>query len=417
MYRLFNYRGSLSQICSFIILLVTLVLFFTSFNKDSLGVECLLLTFVLFLFSHNWRDVVVIMPFMLAIIGVLVLLILSGKVSERGFNAPINHALKFVSLAYTVSLSNVMQRLPEKNKYTLLKCVFIIMAISSGISVYDALFIDKYAIRYYLDRKFNYVVNFDQFYAYCIVLSVLGFAILSFYKKYKAVGQIILFLLLLLLVGVSLYTTGIMLCAIGLFLGYVIFKWSKSKTKFIVLSIIALLSLLIIFIFRNSVSDFIYNVTDSLNWIIRDRLRGVADMLLGTYHHNEYSYDRREELMGYSMSTFRVHPFLGVGYKGYGYGIIGCHQEWPDLLGVFGIVGLVIFVALITIFIKHVKKSIVNRVDLQSFRIALVLFVLLGFLNPCISMPTLCAVFIIAPNVSVIFPWWKKTKQKTINMY
>lgn len=414
-YRLLSYRGSLSQVSSFFILLLIVFIAFTSFNKESFGSECIILTVVLFLLNMKVKNVMIMFPFLLAICSVVIVLLLSGKASERGFNAPILHALKFVSLAFVVALSNVMQNLPYKNKLTVLKTAIISIGISSVISLYNVVLVDEYAVRYAEDRGFTTVVDFNQFYSICILLSVMIFAMVSWYKYYSIKKIFIFCMLLAALVAFSLMTTGILLCVLGVAIGYVMKKYTQSKTRFILMGVVALFALAIVFIFRNAISDWIYDVTESMHWLVRGRLRSVADMVLGTQHVNEYSHNRREELMGYSMSTFREHPFFGVGYKGYGYGIIGCHQEWPDLLGVFGIVGMFIFVMLILLFSRHIMKSIRCKVDLQAFRIALVLFAVLGFLNPCISMPTLCAVFIIAPNISVIFPWWTKL-QKSNNI-
>ncbi len=411
--RLIINRGERNLI-SYVILLVTVFIVFTSLNKESFGTECIAMTVVLILLNTKAKNVVTIIPFMVAMGSVLLILLLSGKYFERGFNAPISHALKFVSLAFVVTLSNVMQGLPNKKKLIVLKTAFLSIGLSAVISLYKVVFVNKYAIRYAQDMNISWVVDFNQFYSICLLLCIMVFTMISLYNDYKIRKYLFFCLLLAGVVLLSLITTGMLLCVLGIVLGIIIRKYTQSKTRFVLMAILAFGVLCLVFLFRNSISDWIYNVTESTNWIVRGRLRSAVDMLLGTHHNNEYNYSRREELMGYSLSTFRDNPLCGVGYKGYGYGIIGCHQEWPDMLGVFGIVGMVIFVGLISIFVRHVKKSIVNKIDLQSFRIALLLFIVLGFLNPCISMPTLCMVFIIAPNISIIFKWWKKQQNNTI---
>ena len=391
------------QLCSFTILFVTIFIVFTSLNKESFGTECILLTVVLFLLNTKPQNFATLLPFLVTMGIVLTVLWLSGKFSERGFNAPIKHALKFVSLAFTVALSNVMQGLSDKDKLTVLKTAFISIGISSIISLYNLIFVYEYAIRYPDYRNITTTLNFNQYYAICIVLCIIVFA-MSWFNYYKIKKYLLFCLLLVAVVALSRMVTGMLICVLGIAVGFTIRKYTQSKEKFFLLAMGMFIMLGIVFLFRNAISDWIYNVSESMNWIVRDRLRSVADMALGTHHNNEYSYGRREELMGYSMTTFRNNPLLGVGYKGYGYGVIGCHQEWPDMLGIFGIVGMGVFIGLIIMFIKHIKKSISNKLDLQSFRIAILLFVVLGFLNPCISMPTLCAVFIIAPNISIIIP-------------
>ena len=331
-----SFRGSFSQLCTYIIVFMSMFVMFCSFNKNSLGTVCIVLTVCLFLLNFKIKDALDMLPFMAFSAAVLVLLYLSGNASERGYNAPINHALKFIYLAYTVALSVGMRKLENAYKIVVLKGTLASIIISVLISLYNVIRVDKYAIRYYDVNKYN-----------------------------------------------------------------------QGKTKVAMWAIAILIALIFCFIFVNQVSDWIYKITEPLNYILRDRLRSVAEKVFRANFNMAYSYDRREELAGYSMNAFKQHPLFGVGYNGYGYGVIGCHQEWQDLLGVFGLVGTAIFIMLMLYFVQMTKNTIIQKHDLHSFYIAVVLFIILGFLNPCLSLPVLCAVFIISPNLSLIIPWWK----------
>lgn len=402
-----SFRGSFSQLCTYIIVFMSMFIMFCSFNKNSLGTVCIVLTICLFLLNFKTKNALDMLPFMAFSAVVLALLYLSGNASERGYNAPINHALKFIYLAYTVALSVGMRKLENAYKIVVLKGTLSSIIISVLISLYNVIRVDKYAIRYYDERGFSNVVSFNQFYGICLVLCIMIFVLITWHKKYKVGKYIIFCMILLVCIGLSLYVTGVLICAFGIALGIFVNKYNQGKTKAAMWAIAILIALTFCFIFVNQVSDWIYKITEPLNYILRDRLRSVVEKVFRANFNMAYSYDRREELAGYSMNAFKQHPLFGVGYNGYGYGVIGCHQEWQDLLGVFGLVGTAIFIMLMLYFVQMTKNTIIQKHDLHSFYIAVVLFIILGFLNPCLSLPVLCAVFIISPNLSLIIPWWK----------
>jgi len=388
---------------------------FFSFNNTSFGTVCVILTMALLFLNFNASYLSDISPFVISCFAVLIILFMSGQFSERGFNAPVNHALKFVNLMFTASMSASMKNLPESNRRSIFKWTMISILISAVISLYHVIAVDKYAIRYSVQRGFNVVVSFDQFYGICIFLCTLAFALFTWHKKYKTGKYLILCFILLFCVALSLFVTGMLICMFGIALGIAVKKYDKSKRNAILWAMAIAVLLIIIFTFGEQVSDLIYQITEPLNFVLRDRVRNVADTIFGTDHNLSYSYDRRNELAWYSITTFLRNPIFGIGYKGYGYGVIGCHQEWQDMLGVFGLFGTFLFVILMIIFSKQVIKNISNKKDLHSFYIALILFIILGFLNPCLSQPVLCAVFIIAPNISLLFPLCKETNQELLS--
>ncbi len=399
-----------SKFLAYLIIWISLFVAFSSFNKSSFGTVYILLTMMLLVLNFSIKNIADLMPFMIVCGLAILLLLISGKMSERGFNAPINHALKFVYLMFTAALSIGIRGLSNRKKAVVIRAVLCSVTISIVISLYYVIFVDRYAIRYFETRGFTTVIDFSQFYGICVLLCVLMFSIFSYYRKYPVVTYLFLCGLLILCVGLSLYATGVLLCAFGIALGFAFHKYRQNKKRTVVWALIAACLLSIVFLFRVEVSDLVYDMTESLHWVLRDRLRSVADMIFRTDHNLPYSHDRREELAEYSINTFRENPIFGVGYQGYGYGVIGSHQEWHDLLGVFGLTGMAVFLILIFKLSRQVIRTLDNKTDLYSFYIALILFILLGFLNPCLNLPVLSAVFVIAPNMSRIVPWWKKQK-------
>ena len=398
-----TYKSSSLSVLTYIIVGVSLFVTFCSLNKRSFGAVCAALSLILIVSNFTEGNMMKWAPF--AIVGAIAtaLLVLSGKMSLRGFNAPILHTLKFIYLMFTVSLAIGMDSLTRIQKKRVLQGVLISVLISTLISLYNVILVDKYAIRYYESRGFTTVFDFSQFYAICLLLCALFFAVISFRRKARIWPYVLLTGAIFACVGLSLYTTGILLSALGIGMAIAIRRYTVARNR-VILWVTALAFLVIlVYFFRQQISDWVYRITKPINWILRDRLRSVVDTILRTEHTLSYNHDRRDELAGYSLTSFRQHPLFGIGYAGYGYGTIGCHQEWQDMLGVFGLVGTGIFVALMVFLSVQVLRKTETRTDATAFVLVLLLFIALGFLNPCLSLPVLSVVFIIAPNISVLF--------------
>ena len=411
-----SYNGSVTNYLTYLIVLVSLFLAFFSYTKASFGIECIFLTVAILVLNLKTKYLTELLPFMIICGITIIMYAFSGQTSVRGFNAPVNHMLKFVYLMFAVAISIGMRELSREVRARAIKWMLVSVLISVLISSYSAIFVDRYAIRYPEERGFNNVVDFAQFYGICIILCALVFVLLRYRKRYAIWKQVLYCIPVFVCVAVSLYVTGVLITALGIGLGFALHKYDSSKTKAALWAFILILLLGLMMIFRTQISDWIYRITEPLNWILKDRLRSVADTIFRTNHNLLYSYDRRNELASYSLTTFKNHPFLGIGYKEYGYGIIGGHQEWQDLLGVFGIVGTVILGVALLFLIKTTAKNIDNRIDLHAFYIAVIVFFILGFLNPCLNLPVLTAVFVVAPNISLIIPWWRVPSLQVMNI-
>lgn len=390
-----------NQTISFVISTLTVGLAFLSFIDSSFGTKALLVGILLALLNLRNRYLIQILPSMLFCFVVLFLLLVSGQISVRGFNAPINHAMKFVYMFCAFSVAIIMKDFSDKQKRIIILTGILSAVISSVISSYFALTKDVYAIRYASERGYNSVADFNQIYAITILLVVIAVSILSQRRK-KSLLLILSIICMGVCISASLFSTAILLVIMGIGIAWFFNSYRESPRRVILIVCFLFVMLLMIYIFNNQISDFIYNITERMNWVVRDRLRSVADSLLGTDHGISYSYDRRDELAWYSLTSFLKHPLLGVGYVTYGYGVIGCHQEWQDLLGVFGIMGSCIVIIIFILMSRFIWKKSCDNIDRMSFLIALLLLFVLGFLNPCLSIPVLIVVFVIAPNVKVL---------------
>lgn len=393
-----------SEFLAFLITLVVVILTFSSFVKDALGTKALLIGCVLL--AAYWKRIANdVIPSFFFMIATVIMFLLSGQIWVRGFNAPIGHMMKFVYFFLTIVLASIFPRLKEKHKRLIFIALFAVVIISIVVSLYYVSAVDIYAIRYYEERGFTQVFDFNQLYSLPILFSVVFCFMIASFKAIDLKRKIFYIAFLVLsawCIFRSLYTFALLLMVFGVGVALFMYWEKKSKTKLFLICLFGVIALILVFLFAQPVSDFLYDLTEDWNWIVRARVMSVVDEILGTSHSNWYTSERRDELAGYSLATFKAHPLVGVGYSGYEYGVIGCHQEWYDMLGVFGLFGTAFVIIVFVYSSIKIYRKITTKIDRACFLTALILFIVLGFLNPCICMPILLVVYVIAPNMSVL---------------
>lgn len=395
---------------SFWIIMLTVFLTYFSPNNGSYGLEYMILGAILVCLNPGILNEII--PTLICCMVSLFLLVISGKMGELDFNAPIFHSLKFVYLLYVHIMAVTMRRFSQKEKRYIIICSLGAVAVSSVISIYCALFQDIYAMRYFEERGFYQVLDFNQLYSVVFLILIVFFYYMKTKRTSKKTMVCGVFLILTVFcVGISLYVTAVLLLGMGLVLTVIFWIYEKNQRRFVILLLSGIVFVLLLFAFSGVVSDFIYDITADMNWIVRDRIRSVVDTVFRTDHSLSYSYDRRNELSGYSINTFKENVLFGCGYKNFGYGVIGCHQEWPDMLGVFGLFGMSIFLGIMYNMVKKTYVRVKNGIEKGMFLVCLALFAILGFLNPCLNLPVLIAMFLIAPNMGA-FPDKKVLRRK-----
>lgn len=396
-------RGWFAALSAVIIFAVVILLTFSPLNM-TLGMEFLMAAMVLIVLNLGankelWRTV----PSLLLCVGAIGLLVLSGKLGQTGFNAPVGHALKFVDLLLVHVLAILVTACQPKLRQLVIRLFLGILAVCAAISLYYVIFEDAYAIRYYEDRGFLYVLDFNQLYAVSMLVPVVVCYWFSTGKNWKQAVWYLLFLIpTVVCVALSLYTTALLLMALGCGLAFLFSQFYRNRKRFWIIMGILGAILLICVLFRQQVSDLLYWLTEDLNFLVQARIRAVIDILFGTEHENWYAPNRRDQLAGYSLSSFLANPAFGVGYAGYGYGVIGAHQEWQDMLGVFGLVGTHVFVLVMLNMTVQTFQNAKTLADKGCMLVALGLLVVLGFLNPCLNAVILAIVYVVAPNMSAL---------------
>ena len=405
----------ISKIVFLMICMIMFSIYLPFFASRLFGLTSLLIAVILLIFvsSIDLNSVYKMLPSACLCLICLVLLLVSGRWKERGFSAPIFHAYKFIYLFLAHTMYIVLRFLTHGQKRTSIMAATGAAILTSAYSSFYSLTIDRYAMRY---GNYVGVADFNQVYGIVFFVIIL-FSALLFYQKNARVNVYLFgcFVIFFGMICISLFTTALLLMLLGIIICLFANIYEKSSPFIrVILFLLMLLLIGMLFMFSNTISDWIFKSTEDVDDVLRVRLRSVSDRIFDTEHNLEgYNADRRGELADYSMQSFKANPIFGVGYTGFGYGIIGNHQEWQDMLGVFGLFGSAVVIGVILIMTNQIFKGIRKKVDKISFTVSLLLFVLLGFLNPCFNPQVLIAVFVIAPNISAL----SQSEEKTDEFY
>ncbi|WP_029201175.1 O-antigen ligase family protein [Oribacterium sp. NK2B42] len=387
---------------------------------DSMGTIQLVISLVTIGIFFAHKKIIKTVPLLILTLFALVLLLFSGQISVRGFNAPIKHALKFVHMLYSFTAFIFIRYIAKESErrlyvisilfVTALSCFRSISLVISSGNVYAI----RYAFKYGYETE---VAGFNQIYAIPFYVVIVLF-LLIYRENKKNIQTIFLFGVLavyLYFIARTLLATALIMTMIGILFVYFFKALRDDKSVFLIsVLFLGIIMFLVISLFPNHVMNLLIDWTENLNYVLKDRLLYVAGRILNVSSGRSYSYNRREELASYSLETFKNHPLLGVGYSEYGYGIIGCHQEWYDMLGVFGIIGSIIVFAIIIGLFVEVYRDMNSRAEKDLFFIISAMFFLLGFLNPCLFDPLLIAIFAVVPNLKFLISHVARDERWTI---
>ncbi len=360
---------------------------------------------LLMIVTFNNKSIARIIPIFIFSSVVLLMLVLSGRFSERGFNAPISHETHFTALFMVSVIAEYLKKSDDEIKRFIIRFTLLLLTISTLVSIYYVLRVNQYAIRFNEAYGFTRVLRFSQTYSICMIcMPMFLYLIYTHNNKTKLLGSRMIICALLILficcIVVSLFATAVFLLSMGFLIIWSSRIYKSNRIAFLLLVMLIVLFFIVVCIIPDQFAEFIYRNTEDINWIIKLRIRGITDLVFGTDLSPEYSMERRTELASYSLNTFKEHPILGIGYNEFGYGVIGMHQEWLDMLGTFGLFGTIMFAVVFIPFLMGIYKQCPNQLDRNSYIVCLCMFFVLGFLNPCLSFQVLFVILCVAPNIS-----------------
>jgi|GEM_PF-5577903 len=326
--------------------------------------------------------------------------LVSGKMFERGFGTPIQMLYREVYLFIGVMSVGMVSCLSTVHKKILVKAFFIASFLTFIASLLYCMN-DIHAIRYH-SEELDFIITFSQYYSLLYLLPILFIVISS---ARKGINNKILVVLLAALCAIVVilgqFATNIVLMCLSLVLFFIL-KYSKMKP--INLAILLVLLLLAFLIFRPLVAEFFYWIATKatvLPVFLSSRFRAIGNLILG-YDNNISTLGTRNQLIANSISSFFQNPVFGVGYWGIdGKGLfltVGFHAEWTDQLASFGAVN---FIVIIIILAKAFKSIIYNSSKNVKVMVVtnLVMFIVLGFLDPSINLHSMLLLFVIQPCV------------------
>ncbi|NYI50809.1 O-antigen ligase family protein [Macellibacteroides fermentans] len=197
-----------------------------------------------------------------------------------------------------------------------------------------------------------------------------------------------------LLVLRSLYTTALMI----IFFGYLLVAMKKISAKN--RALVLLFGVIVLFSFIQLLPHIANYFLNQDSNVVGRRLTEINNIINSTSGgDDDGDFTSRIKLTMSSIMTFLDNPIFGVGPSvHYDYFEmekigIGSHAQWFDIFAIYGI-----FALLLVSFLINAAKKISNN------NYSLILFIILGFLNPVFSFTIVFTAFYIAPLLNFLWP-------------
>lgn len=236
---------------------------------------------------------------------------------------------------------------------------------------------------------------FDFIYGLVIIFPVLVSMFRKTRNRFFKCCIFIMIILTSLCVIKSNFTTALILLFIGFWLPFVFSSGKNMVGKLLLIICIAIIASLLFPYFLK----LIYSITTSI--LAKEKIMGILMFLNGT--ENAGDVTSRVSMFQLSLSNFLSNPIFGVG--GY-YRItmvlyVGKHAQFIDDLARYGIIGGIPILAFV---IYCIKRSILIKPDDSLYKSSLfpsiILFCLLGLLNPIYNYGILVSFFIVATTLA-----------------
>ena len=323
--------------------------------------------------------------------------------SEVGYFSPLNHLIKYIFLFEAMVCAQAFEELTIFGKRRILLTIMIGTIITNLISIYYT-FQDGLAIRYRGLYGGNYpgIIHFGQIFGVAILVTIMLLGLI-FKDKSKSIGlfDYIIYLITLvtslIMLSRSQLATPILL-SILILGGTITFVLQKKPLiKVIVVSV----AVFLVFMWNEILQKILEIISFLGSDVLKARVSAVINTLLQTGGVTT-SLDNRNAKINISLSTFKEHPLVGAGFSNFNGSTIGCHQDVYDILAVLGIIGILYLVFCFYVKSKDIVISKNNRITRICFGAGLLYFVVLGFLDPNLELSIVLAVFMIAPNITVL---------------
>lgn len=209
---------------------------------------------------------------------------------------------------------------------------------------------------------------------------------LFIWKKKKSFFFLVFSIILGVMMIFSQITFAVLLM-MALAFGIIILR--KSDMKTIIISLIALVAVLLTLANLEGILTFVIRVFDAIGLdFLSTKLNDLQTLLL--YGSAVGDASARGELYGRSFDTFVENPIVGLLIGGEaGLSNIGYHSDFFDMMGTFGLVGLIIMIISISKYFGFLRKT---KFDTKrELMIIMIGFVALFVFNPVLNSPQIFA--------------------------
>lgn len=390
---------------SFILLQLLIMLIFLNPVADLLPSYIQILVFIIWLFFASMNTSFLKDAFSISWINIIVFIIsllrciIADQLNTSYYSSFQVVISRYQLVVYPIIFMYVI-RLNNTDKRKIFNLFYFCITITVLFSLFYIFYIDPQAIRNtQRDVTLFGVGDFIFIYSLSIAIGPIFFLVIRRLRSSKFfVLYFLSFILILVCIVLSNLVTSVIVSILSLTLMYII-----NYKKIIFSSLIPIISVCL-FTLKKYISQFLKYIASKqlFYWSTNNKILAISNLLAGDYRNLD-TLSRRKMLAEFSIESFRNNLLFGINWKDHKYGVIGCHMQWADDLGRYGVVGnFVIFlnyVYMIYITIKRIDSKFVK----SALKTSWLMFFILGFLNPCISSANLMIIFVIIPSMTGFF--------------
>ena len=324
----------------------------------------------------------------------LLFLLLTGKMNFVYPTIQFIILVPLLILNFQISLIDKQPKLLKSQVYYNITLYFILLffIIQYLIFIWENPMAARYLVSTNKDETVSIGGGFSMPYGLCLLIPFL-FRVLKEYKM-PYINKIVVVSFILIssfLIVRSSYTTAIVLLFVGIAYSFICNSSLHNQIYFFIFALV----------FAIPLFEIIPSVVSYINpdsYVLEDRIEEMRLILSDADNVTEGDFGSRIALAKSSLLTFLEYPIFGAGpVVGYNYSAlwragVGSHCEWIDIFARYGLFALLI--------IRYFAANISSKAPVH--KATLVMFVLLGFLNPVMLNQIIIVVFYLVPMTNYL---------------
>lgn len=334
------------------------------------------------------------------IIFLIVLLrcFISGSIDLSYFSPMAAAISRYQVFAYLTLFPYVIS-LDRKKKQQIFNLTLICIAITILVSLYYIKMVDPQAIRNTQGVSYFGVGDFLLMYGMAMLMGPLFVFILEKIKRHdRPFMYIVSFILMSICLILCNLVTSVVISVVSIAVTLFISRGRKSWQ--LLLGIVLAIAIAM----KSFWAQLLENIARSgvFYWSTSNKLIAIANVLRGDFANTD-TLSLRLKLTMISVNSFKDNPVFGIDFANHKSGVIGGHAQWADDLARYGILGNC-FIVISYMFAARYTIRYSEGLMMKYFMISeWIVFILLGFLNPCLSGTILMVMFVVVPAMNFYF--------------